>query len=474
VHDGRLRPRWRVLLYLVTFSIGLVVLQFPVVALYVFRLYARSVPLDQILPRVLSSLTLLTILQTTQLICVGLITFAFRRFLDKRTFVSLGWVRTRAPHRFVAGLGMGAALSGAAFVVEWLSGLTILGVTPSANLIGYALLFAMTALAEETMFRGYLLQNLRESLSDPWAALVSALVFGLFHLLNPGLTVLAVVNLVLAGLLFAYAYLLTESLWWPLGLHLAWNLTLGVLSLPVSGMATRGLLVVEPSQAASLVTGGAFGPEGGLSGLAALAFGLVLLWVWSRRRGRAAVDEAEVIALATRFSTPRRVTHALHISAESRAAWRQEWADRRGEVVLVLRRADGRVLLHSKSFYPAGAYRLLSGGIRKHESVIGALHRETCEETGQRAEVERFLALVEYDVDGVREPFASYVFLLRDAGGVLVPRDASERISALRQVDPRDLRSVAQFLRRLPPDWNDWGQFRALVHDAVADWFEQN
>src|SRR5690348_13723723 len=65
--------------------------------------------------------------------------------------------------------------------------------------------------------------------------------------------------------------------------------------------------------------------------------------------------------------------------------------DRYGEVCMVVRRPNGKLLTMKKTFYPPEGYRLLTGGINHGETILNALLRETQEETGLQVEVERFL-----------------------------------------------------------------------------------
>ncbi len=147
------------------------------------------------------------------------------------------------------------------------------------------------------------------------------------------------------------------------------------------------------------------------------------------------------------------------------------WESREAEVVLVLRRADGCVLLQTKLFYPPGAYRLPSGGIRADEDVLAAVLRETREETGLPARPVRFLGVLRYRFEHCAQPMerASYVFLLEAGPGRPWPQDEAEQISGFREVPPGELVAVAEQLERLPGEWAVWGRFRALVHRFVAE-----
>lgn len=144
-------------------------------------------------------------------------------------------------------------------------------------------------------------------------------------------------------------------------------------------------------------------------------------------------------------------------------------ADRRGEVALVVERPDGGVLLHTKAFYPEGAFRVPTGGIHPDEAVLAAVAREGEEETGLALHVAAFLGLVRYQIarDGATLAFASWVFHLRAPDAEPQALDASEEITAFRWVAVDELPAVARALRRLPPAWAAWGAFRASVHDLA-------
>ncbi len=124
---------------------------------------------------------------------------------------------------------------------------------------------AIAAANEEMMFRGYPFQRLVDALGPVLAVLSTSVLFGLMHVSNPSVTWASTLNTMLVGVPFAVAYLRTRMLWLPIGIHFAWNFVQGfVLGLPVSGIVVpQSLLQAEPRGAVWL-TGGAYGPEGGL------------------------------------------------------------------------------------------------------------------------------------------------------------------------------------------------------------------
>jgi 8-oxo-dGTP pyrophosphatase MutT (NUDIX family) len=186
------------------------------------------------------------------------------------------------------------------------------------------------------------------------------------------------------------------------------------------------------------------------------------------------VNEAEMSELVADYGPGQRRPVTLDVSAPSFDNWLEKMVhhpNRRGEVVLVIQRPDGHILLHTKRFYPEGVFRLPSGGVHPDEAVLAGVTREAKEETGLDVTVDRFLGTVEYEFrnDQRRLPFVSYLFVLQADNSTPAAHDPGEEITGFRYISPTRLRQVAFQLRALPPQWTDWGHFRALPHDMVAD-----
>ena len=139
----------------------------------------------------------------------------------------------------------------------------------------------MAAFMEEVLFRGIFFRWIEE-FAGSWAALlVTSALFGLAHIFNPQATWFSSFAIAVeAGLLLGGTYMLTRSLWLPIGLHAAWNFTQGeIFGVPVSGEAVHGLLRSRLS-GPPMLAGGGFGLEGSLIAIViATAAGICFLWL---------------------------------------------------------------------------------------------------------------------------------------------------------------------------------------------------
>ncbi len=152
--------------------------------------------------------------------------------------------------------------------------------------------------------------------------------------------------------------------------------------------------------------------------------------------------------------------------------------DRYGEVCMVVRRKNGLLLTMTKTHYPKGVYRLLTGGIHHDELIFDALLRETAEETGLEVKVNRFLAAVAYRLPSKEVPhFYTFAFLLDEISGTLGVIDEGEQIEDFREIALDELPAVAENLEHTGANnsnttngnWREWGHFRAVIHTLVHE-----
>jgi 8-oxo-dGTP pyrophosphatase MutT (NUDIX family) len=201
-----------------------------------------------------------------------------------------------------------------------------------------------------------------------------------------------------------------------------------------------------------------------------------------------AVDDVELAALEAQWGPQTHHTVRLEVSDPFLTGEHQMLVKdgRRAEICYIMHRgrpADG-LLLHIKTVYPQGAYRLPTGGIHQGERVMETLAREIAEETGlqvgagpDHVQVQRMLGVVSYELArrqlGRSFPFATYHFLVQmPPDATLNPLDPAEMIGGWRWCPPHELPAVAEYLAQVgawSPQWADWGRYRTISHRFVAD-----
>lgn len=161
------------------------------------------------------------------------------------------------------------------------------GLNPLSYMIPAAAMAVKSSVFEELLFRGVLFRSV-EAMAGSWIAIiVSSLVFGLLHLLNPDATIAGAVYIAIeAGLLLAAAYLVTRRLWMAIGYHMLWNyVQSAVFSGIVSGGVSLPGLFQAKIEGPSFFTGGTFGMEQSVFALVLCTLTGVVMLVITMRRG---------------------------------------------------------------------------------------------------------------------------------------------------------------------------------------------
>ncbi len=98
--------------------------------------------------------------------------------------------------------------------------------------------FLLQGASEEILCRGYLMGALLQG-QNPWVAVtVNSAAFALLHLFNPGVSLLAICNTFLFGILMSLIVLRRGNLWGACALHSLWNFAQGNLfGIRVSGLS---------------------------------------------------------------------------------------------------------------------------------------------------------------------------------------------------------------------------------------------
>lgn len=144
------------------------------------------------------------------------------------------------------------------------------------------LLFLFVSLSEEIFMRGIILRYLLliENAEQP-AILISAIVFTLFHVLNPSVTSIGLLNIFLAGILLAQLFIYSNyNIWVSIGLHWAWNFfQSSIFGFPVSGIKVQSLFHQKLNDQ-NIINGGNFGLEGSVITVFIMILIIVALFLW--------------------------------------------------------------------------------------------------------------------------------------------------------------------------------------------------
>lgn len=191
----------------------------------------------------------------------------FRRKVDHRPFlVDWFFIKKNTYGLLIGSLSGGALIALGAFILGRIHYIEFSpGQLTSLEFLQYTVFFTIAATTEEVVFRGYILDNLLEGMHPYLALAISSLLFMLLHfqlMYQPD--ILPFLNLFLAGLFLGISFLFTKNIWFPLGLHLSWNLFQGpVFGFEVSSIPTKSFfkqtILVE-----NMWTGGSFGFEGSI------------------------------------------------------------------------------------------------------------------------------------------------------------------------------------------------------------------
>lgn len=130
------------------------------------------------------------------------------------------------------------------------------------------------------MTRGLMLHTLMQGMNKYLALLIVSLIFGAMHLLNDNVTWLSFLSISLAGIFLGISYVHNLSLYFPIGLHFAWNFFQGaVYGFEVSGHQVHGL-VSHTVSGPEVITGGPFGFEGSIIALPIIILASVAIHFW--------------------------------------------------------------------------------------------------------------------------------------------------------------------------------------------------
>lgn len=275
IEEQRLRSLFRIILFLFLFSFG--------------------VALPSMIP-----FTALQYIGISLFTCI--LYYIMFRYVDQRSWDHSGLIVNRKwLKELLAGILIAAMVMGVIFLILWqTNGLEVNGFGWDRNgqnywLVPVSVFFIQmisVGFYEEILSRGYLIPNIKEGLTTgkitPFKATIisvvlSSALFGIGHAANPNASYTAVFNILLAGVMLAIPFIITGRLALSIGLHFSWNFFQGgVFGFRVSGMEIRNSIIQIQQKGPDWWTGGAFGPEAGISGILGILSIIILTFIYLR------------------------------------------------------------------------------------------------------------------------------------------------------------------------------------------------
>jgi len=203
------------------------------------------------------------IVQFFQLMGSLLVFWIFMKYIDKEPFIKLGFHTQNRLKEFIAGILIGlVTMSMGYFILIYLEEIFFIKMNfEFKELLFSILIFTIISLAEEILIRGYVLKNLMNSFNKYIALVISSILFSLMHLPNPHINFFSLFDLFLAGIVLGLSYIYTKNLWFPIAMHLSWNLFQALFGFNVSGQEIYSIIEFGMIEKNSW-NGGDFGLEG--------------------------------------------------------------------------------------------------------------------------------------------------------------------------------------------------------------------
>ena len=219
-----------------------------------------------------------------QCLCMILAVWLFWKLFDRKPIREIGLINIKKGYKdLFKGLAFGAISMILVFIILVTSGNVSLQSPLSSPNFNISLLiqlvfFVFVGINEEMFSRGYCMTVLKQTGNTWIVIIVSSIIFSVMHSLNPSMSIISYLNLFLIGLLFAYMFLKSGNLWLPIGYHITWNYFQGnIFGFQVSGQSTESLYKLN-TPVNNVITGGGFGPEGGLVVTFIIIVGFIYMW----------------------------------------------------------------------------------------------------------------------------------------------------------------------------------------------------
>lgn len=216
-----------------------------------------------------------------------LVVVIYCKFIEKRTVASLGIKFDRTFLSYFIGLIIGLVMISASVFISRAGGAVSFDGYANPRIYVVILFFLgyiVQGAAEEILFRGFFMVSFGARHGMTSGVLVSSLLFAMMHMNNTGFGVLPFINIFLFGVFSALIVISTDSIWCAAAIHSVWNFAQGhIYGLSVSGKSVfDSVFTFSAVGNHSIISGGAFGPEGGLAVTATLLVSIALFMLYTK------------------------------------------------------------------------------------------------------------------------------------------------------------------------------------------------
>lgn len=225
----------------------------------------------------------------------SIVVILWARFYEKRSMKSLGFSRKNAFRDYFVGMLIGFVMFSAVVGINLLTGaMTIENLVSSLSgetivfIFVFLIGFLFQGAFEEILVRGYLMVNVGAKHKVITAIAVSSIAFALLHGINPGMSFLALINLILVAIFWGLYVICFNNIWGACAMHSIWNFAQGnFFGIKVSGMdITDSVFVSTSVPGKELINGGAFGAEGGIATTIVIITSILILLTYMKKKGQ--------------------------------------------------------------------------------------------------------------------------------------------------------------------------------------------
>lgn len=213
-----------------------------------------------------------------------LVIWLFMKNVDKEKFINLGFQIKNRLKEFNIGIVIGGIIMSIGYLL-----LILLNeihfqkiIFDIKEILLSIILYVIVAVMEEVLLRGYILRNLMISFNKYVALIISSIIFAVMHGFNPNIDLFSMTNIFLAGILLGISYIHTKNLWFPIALHLSWNLFQTIFGFNVSGQDFYSLIEFSINEN-TILNGGAFGFEGSILSVISMIITIIGIWIYYNR-----------------------------------------------------------------------------------------------------------------------------------------------------------------------------------------------